>query len=214
MRLSLIPFKIKGGWKWLLGAIANRGHLYIQRNGHTKTTLLKPREVLSVPYYRDVPYKEGFLGILQSLPYHAFYQIPLLVTESGLISWAFTAGGIWCIKYPSETAASKCLLGSVLVKSPVCVLGESHWALCVLVSGLALLGYVPDINWSCTGKREVIGSFNGLPLFWMEILDSEMENKCTENYHKYKGKLPYEKIMSENHLPFDRQWTSTYCCNK
>lgn len=52
----------------------------------------------------------------------------------------------------SETAASKCLLGSVLVKTSVCVMGEPNWALCVLVSGLDLLGYLPIDLVQATGK--------------------------------------------------------------
>lgn len=86
------------------------GHFYTQRNGHTKITLLfKPREVLSAPYYRDIPYNEDFLEILDChflmVP---FTRIPLLVTESGLISWAFTAHGIWCTKYPRQLHPNVC----------------------------------------------------------------------------------------------------------
>lgn len=90
-----------------------------------------------------------------------------------MISWASTAGSIWCVKYPFETAASKCMLGSVLGKSPVCVMGESNWALYVLVAGLGLLGFFPiDLTQASEKSLDHLMDYHFEP---------EMENKCTEN---------------------------------
>lgn len=76
----------------------------------------------------------------------------------------------------SETAASKCLLDSVLVKSPVCIMGEPNWALCILVSGLDLLGYFP-IDLAQASEKSYLMDCH---------FESEMENKCTENITNLK----------------------------
>lgn len=95
-----------------------------------------------------------------------------------MIFWAFTAGSICCIKYPSETAASKCLLGSVLVKLPVCVMGQSNWALSVLVSGLGLLRFFStDLAQASEKSLDHLMDCHFEP---------EKENTCTENIKNLK----------------------------